>query len=56
MTRILRMLIGGSALTLFFFTSGCVIAPREGYYDRTHHRYYHDHGWHRCTEHDAHCR
>lgn len=29
---------------------------REGYYDRDHHRYYHDHQWRECMEHDAFCR
>jgi hypothetical protein len=28
---------------------------REGYYDREHHRYYHEHSWHECMEHDAYC-
>lgn len=28
---------------------------REGYYDRDHHRYYHDHGWRECGERDEHC-
>jgi hypothetical protein len=40
--------------------SACVIAPRdgyrEGYYDRDHHRYYHEHEWRDCGEHDDHCR
>lgn len=37
--------------------AGCIVArPREGYYDREHHRYYHDHAWHDCGEHDEHCR
>jgi hypothetical protein len=31
-------------------------AYREGYYDRDHHRYYHDHAWHECTEHGDYCR
>ena len=29
---------------------------REGYYDREHSRYYHDHSWHECLEHDPYCR
>lgn len=30
--------------------------PREGYYDRDHHRYYHDHEWHQCRDRDdPHC-
>lgn len=38
------------------FVSGCVVAtPREGYYDRDHHRWYHEHAWHDCVERDEHC-
>ena len=29
--------------------------PQEGYYDRDHHRYWHDHRWHRCDRDDPHC-
>ena len=37
--------------------SGCVVAePREGYYDRGHHRYYHEHAWIGCGREDVHCR
>ena len=37
--------------------SGCVIAePRDGYYEREHHRYYREHSWHECHEHDEFCR
>jgi hypothetical protein len=39
--------------------SACVVAPSEGYsegyYDHDHHRYYHEHSWHECGEHDSHC-
>lgn len=36
--------------------SGCVVAePREGYYDRDHQRWYHEHGWVGCNERDEHC-
>lgn len=32
---------------------------REGYYDRDHNRYYHDHRWHQCRDRDdrddSHC-
>jgi len=38
------------------FSSGCVVEPREGFYDRDHHRWYHEHAWHDCMEHDEHCR
>jgi hypothetical protein len=37
--------------------AGCVVAtPREGYYDRPHHRWYHDHAWVVCGPRDLHCR
>jgi hypothetical protein len=34
--------------------SGCVVVPepRDGYYDHNHHRWYHEHHWHECGEHD----
>ncbi len=28
---------------------------REGYYDREHHRWWHDNAWRDCVEHDEHC-
>lgn len=37
--------------------AGCVVAePREGYYDRAHGRYYHEHAWVVCGPRDEHCR
>ena len=46
-------------LGLMAVISACVIAPRdgyrEGYYDRSHHRYYHENTWHECVERDEHC-
>jgi hypothetical protein len=37
--------------------SGCIVAtPHEGYYDRDHHRWYHEHEWHECGDRDEHCR
>ena len=46
--------------------SGCVVdrehtverehPPTEGYYDREHHRWYHEDRWVVCDEHDPHCR
>jgi len=35
-----------------------VVPPHEGYYDRPHHRWYHDHAWHDCGDRDRddHCR
>jgi hypothetical protein len=52
---------------LMALSSGCVIHERggseareegyrEGYYDREHSRYYHEHSWHECMEHDPYCR
>jgi hypothetical protein len=37
-------------------TASCVVEPREGYYDHEHHRYYREHTWHECVEHDEYCR
>jgi hypothetical protein len=36
--------------------AGCVVEPREGFYDHGHHRYYHDHHWHDYDEQEEHCR
>ena len=48
---------GSFLLGLIVVASACVIEePRGGYYDHEHHRYYHEHGWHECVEHDEHCR
>ena len=36
---------------------GCMVGPREGYYDSNHHRYYHERSWHDCGEdHNERCR
>ncbi|MGC1521841.1 MAG: hypothetical protein WA803_09915 [Steroidobacteraceae bacterium] len=52
-----RLAARGCLLGLIVFASACVVAvPREGYYDRDHHRYYHEHEWHDCGDHDEHCR
>jgi hypothetical protein len=47
---------GSFLLGLIMFATGCVVAPREGYYDHDHHRYYHQSAWHDCGERDEHCR
>ena len=50
--------IGRAALLLVglvMMLSGCVVEPREGYWDRDHHRYYHAHGWVECGDRDEHC-
>lgn len=47
-------------LSLYALTTvlaGCVVAePHEGYYDRDHARYYHNHAWVACGPGDVHCR
>jgi hypothetical protein len=52
----IRMLQSGVVLALLLVSSACVVEPRENYYDRDHHRYYHDHVWHDCADRDEHCR
>jgi hypothetical protein len=50
---------GGCLISLVAILAGCVVVPgpREGYYDRPHHRYYHDRSWHECRDRDdAYCR
>lgn len=51
-------LVSGLMLALSMLTSGCVVEPREGYYDHEHHRWYHEHHWHDCADRDRdeHCR
>ena len=52
-----RIVIGGLLLGLAVLSAGCVVAaPNEGYYDRDHHRYYHEHVWVTCVDNDNHCR
>jgi hypothetical protein len=50
----------GVLLGLLAFTvlSGCVVTERhdEGYWDREHSRYWHDHAWVACDHEDMHCR
>ena len=47
---------GSILLTLANLSCACVLAePREGYYDRGHARYYHQHSWHDCGEHNDSC-
>jgi len=56
-----RILVAKAVLLLGLISasllSGCIVAePRDGYYDRGHHRYYHEHAWIGCREEDVHCR
>jgi hypothetical protein len=54
-----RIVTTGILLGLMTVMSACVVAPgdghREGYYDRDHHRYYHENRWHECGDRDDHC-
>jgi hypothetical protein len=55
-TNIVRIVMGSFLLGLVLTSTACVVAtPREGYYDRDHHRYWHEHAWVACEEHDGHC-
>jgi hypothetical protein len=60
---ILRFALSSLLVTLITLTSGCIVerdrgdheAYQEGYYDHEHHRWWHEHKWHECIEHDEHC-
>jgi hypothetical protein len=53
----MRILIGSFLLGITLFNlSGCIVEPREGYYDHHHHRWYHEHRWRDCDDRDDHCR
>jgi hypothetical protein len=57
MTNTQQVLRGSFLMGLIALASACVVAePREGYYDRDHHRYYQEHGWRDCRDHDDRCR
>jgi len=51
-----RIVIGSLLVGLAVLSAGCVIAPREGYYDHDNHRYWHGNVWVACGDHDDHCR
>ena len=55
MTDVKRIVIGSILVGLAVFTAGCVVAPADGYYDRDHHRYWHEHTWVACGDRDDHC-
>ena len=55
-SRSLSLLIASALLAGSLLATGCVVEPREGFYDRDHHRWYHEHAWHDCMENDEHCR
>jgi hypothetical protein len=48
-------IVGFGVLGLIGLIAGCMVGPREGYYDGNHHRYYHENGWHDCADRDEHC-
>ena len=54
-----RIVTTSLLLGLMAIMSGCLIGPRdgyqEGYYDRDHHRYYHQHAWHDCADRGEYC-
>ena len=57
MSNIVRVAMGGFLLGMIMQMSGCIVAePREGYYDRDHHRWYHEHQWRECGEREERCR
>jgi hypothetical protein len=56
MQSLVKVARGGVLLAFLGWVGGCVVAPAEGYYDRDHHRYYHEHAWHECGEHNDFCR
>ena len=43
-------------LGVMLLAPGCVVEPREGYYDHDHQRWWHEHAWHDCVPDDSHCR
>jgi hypothetical protein len=51
-----RIVLGSIFVGLALLAAGCVVAPAEGYYDRDHHRYWHEHVWVVCGDGDVHCR
>ncbi len=56
MNKLQRVAQSSVVVAVILLVTGCVIEPRDSYYDREHNRYYHDHTWHDCGEHDDHCR
>ncbi len=56
MNKLQRVAQSSVVVAVILLATGCVIEPRDSYYDREHNRYYHDHTWHDCGEHDDHCR
>ncbi len=55
MINTMRIVKSTFILGLIGLAMGCVVEPTEGYYDRDHHRYYHEHVWHECGDRDGYC-
>ena len=45
-----------SVIALILIAPGCVVEPVEGFHDRDHHRWWHEHHWRDCGDRDEHCR
>ncbi len=57
MQNTLRIAQCSLLLGLLTLASACVVeGPREGYWDRDHARYYHEHAWHSCGAPNEYCR
>jgi hypothetical protein len=56
MQSTMRLLKCSFVIALIGTVWACGREPDEGYFDRDHHRYYHEHAWRDCAEHDDHCR
>ena len=56
MNSIKTLVQGVMAAGTILMATGCVVEPREAYYDHEHNRYYHEHAWHECGEHNDFCR
>ena len=54
----LKFIAGVIPLLLGFMLAvpGCVVEPRDGFYDRGQHRWWHEHAWHDCGDREEHCR
>lgn len=57
MHRIRRLAQASFLFGLTLMSVACLVEePREGYYDRDHARWYHEHHWYTCHDGDEHCR
>lgn len=63
-SRLLGVVSGLLMVSCGFMLNGCVVerehtverpVPYEGYYDREHHRWYHENAWVVCDDRDSHC-